>query len=183
MARRYATISSSWTIKVLWSEMNFRTSMCALSLVIFMSGCANQEFKAEAPEYYRDNARYSFGSLIKGENASLKKYFGKSDEVNNELAVEKVSAKNPKDKLWNSAVIALKDFQIEFMDKKTGRITTGNAKVKAFDSTETCLYKIDVTLRSQNDVNVVVTSNEDSSIRLKKHADVIKARILEELKK
>ena len=179
----YATISSSWIIKVLWSKMNFRTSICMLSLTIFMSGCANQEFKAEAPEDYKDNARYGFGSLIKGENASLKKYFGKGNTQTNELAVEKVSSSNPKDKLWNSAIIALKDFQIESMDKRTGRITTEKARVKAFDSTETCLYKIDVTLRSTNDIDVVVTSSEDSMVRLKKHADVIKSRILEEYKK
>ncbi|MBQ2177033.1 MAG: hypothetical protein II453_18940 [Alphaproteobacteria bacterium] len=164
--------------------MNFKTSICILSLITFVSGCANQEFKADVPEDYKDHARYGFGSLIKGENSSLKKYFGKSNTSDNDLAVEKVyTSNNPQDKLWNSAIIALKDFQIEFMDKRHGRITTSKAKVKAFDSTETCLYKIDVTLRSANDINVVVTSAEDSAVRLKKHADVIKSRILEEYKK
>ncbi len=163
--------------------MNFKTSICLLSLATFISGCTNQEFKAEVPEDYKDNARYGFGSLIKGENASLKKYFGRINASNNDLAVEKLSTANQKDKLWNSAVTVLKDFQIEFMDKKTGRITTGEAKVKAFDSTETCLYKVDVTLRSTTDINVVVISNEDSWVRLKKHAGTIKSKILEEYRK
>lgn len=163
--------------------MDFKTFVFLLSLATFVSGCANQEFKAEAPEDYKDNAKYGFGSLIKGENSSLKKYFGKGSTADNELAVEKLAEQNPKDRLWNSVVVTLRDFPIEFMDKRAGRISTGQAKVKLFDNTETCTYKIDITLRNASNLNVVVTSNEDSPIRLKKHAETIKAKILQEYKK
>ncbi len=151
--------------------------------MFLLSGCANQQFKAEEPVDYKDNARYGFGSLIKGENSVLNKYFNKSNTSSNELAVEKVSANSPKDKLWNAAIVALKDFPIEFMDKKSGRIETGAAKVKLFDNTETCSYTVNVTLRGSSDVDVVVRSAEDSAVRLMKHVETVKSKILEEYKR
>lgn len=151
--------------------------------VLLLPGCANQRFKAEEPVDYEDRARYGFGSLIKGENSVLNKYLNKSNISTNELAVEKVSASNPKDKLWNAAIVALKDFPIEFMDKKSGRIETGAAKVKLFDNTETCSYTVNVMLRDTSSINVVVRSAEDSVVRLKKHAETIKTKILEEYKR
>lgn len=151
--------------------------------MFLLSGCANQQFKAEEPVDYKDNARYGFGSLIKGENSVLNKYFNKSNTSSNELAVKKVSANSPKDKLWNAAIVALKDFPIEFMDKKSGRIETGAAKVRLFDNTETCSYTVSVMLRGSSDVDVVVRSAEDSAARLKKHAERVKSKILAEYKR
>ena len=157
--------------------------LCLYSAAILLSGCANQEFKADEPVDYKDNARYGFGSLVKGENSAFKKYFDNKKSTDNELSVEKISTNNPKDKLWNSAIVTLRDFPIESMDKKCGTIETERVKVKLFDNTETCTYKIRVTLRSASDVSVVVTSSEDSSVRLQKHAETIKSKILEEYKK
>ncbi len=151
--------------------------------MFLLSGCANQQFKAEEPVDYKDNARYGFGSLIKDENSVLNKYFNKSNTSSNELAVEKVSANSPKDKLWNAAIVALKDFPIEFMDKKSGRVETGAAKVRLFDNTETCSYTVSVMLRGSSDVDVVVRSAEDSAARLKKHAERVKSKILAEYKR
>ena len=169
----------------MWRKF-LRKLLCLYSAVVLLSGCANQEFKADEPVDYKDNARYGFGSLIKSKDAPLRKYFDskdKKDTSGNEFAVEKVSANNPKDKLWNSTIIALKDFPIDFMDKKAGKLETGMVKVKLFDSTETCAYKIVVQLKGEGNVDVVVTSHEDSAIRLKKHAETIKSKILEEYKK
>ena len=157
--------------------------LCWFLAGALVSGCSNQNFKADEPVDYRDNARYGFGSLIKGERAPLKKYLDKKDISGNEIVVEKVAANNPKDKLWNSTIIALKDFPIDFMDKKVGKLETGMVKVKLFDSTETCTYKIVVQLRGEASVDVVVTSHEDSAVRLKKHAETIKSKILEEYRK
>lgn len=170
-------------VKLMRCEMRPRTSACLLSLAILMSGCADQSFKAEEPVDYKDSAKYGFGSLVKGENSAFNKYFNKKNASDDGIAVEKVSASNPKDKLWNSAIVVLKDFPIEFMDKKSGRLETEKVKVKLFDSTETCSYKISVRIVEANNINVVVTSVEDSSIRLKKHAETIKSRIFEEYKR
>ena len=157
--------------------------LCGLLIGILVSGCSNENFKAEEPVDYKDDARYGFGSLIRGERAPLKKYLDKKDTFSNEIVVEKVSANTPKDKLWSSAIVALKDFPIEFMDKKTGKIETDMVKVKLFDSTETCAYKIVVQLKGEGNVDVTVASQEDSAVRLKKHAETIKSKILEEYKK
>ena len=160
-----------------------RRLLCVLLIGALVSGCSNTNFKAEEPVDYKDNARYGFGSLIKGEGAPLKKYIEKKDTSSNEIVAEKVATNNPKDKLWNSTIIALKDFPIDFMDKTAGKIETGLVKVKLFDSTETCAYRIVIQLKGEGNVDVTVTSQEDSAIRLKKHAETIKSKILEEYKR
>lgn len=162
--------------------MNLMKSVYFASIALFVSGCANQNFKADEPIDYKEQAKIGYGSLIKDKDSVLRKYFGK-DSAKDEITVEKVSTNSKIENLWNSALIALKDFPIEFMDKKSGKIETEKVKVKAFDNTETCTYKIFVTIKNESEVNVVVTSSEDSSVRLQKHAETIKSKILEKYKK
>ncbi len=170
-------------VELMRCEMSSRISTCLLPLAILMSGCADQSFEAKEPVDYKDSAKYGFGSLVKGENSAFNKYFNNKNASDDGIAVDKVSASSPKDKLWNSTIAVLKEFPIEFMDKKSGRLETEKVKVKLFDSTETCSYKINVRISEADTISVVVTSVEDSSIRLKKHAETIKSRILAEYKK
>ena len=163
--------------------MKLTNFMILSSLVIITSGCANKELKADEPVDYKDEVRYGFGSLIKDKDSVLTKYFGKDNSSENKLCVENVSPNSASDKLWNSITKTLEDFPIDFMDKKSGRIETGNVKVKLFDNTGTCSYKILVTMHGPNDVNVIVKSSEDSTTRLQKHSETIRTKILENLRK
>ena len=146
--------------------MDFKRSLSLALVSLLVAGCADRNLKADAPEDYKDQVKFGYGSLIKDKDSVLRKYFDKSSKES-EISAEKVSASSRKDGMWNSVIVALKDFPIEFMDKKSGRIETESVKVKFFDSTESCTYKISVTVLSETNVDVVVTSAEDSSIRLK----------------
>ncbi|MBR1479478.1 MAG: hypothetical protein IJ599_01070 [Alphaproteobacteria bacterium] len=150
---------------------------------LFLVGCADQNFKAEEPVDYKDNAKYGFGSLIKDKNSVLRKYFSKEEAQDKTISVEKVASASKCDGIWSASMSALKDFPIEFMDKKSGRIETETVKVLQFDSTETCSYKVFVKVLNDRDVSVVVASNEDAPLRLKKHAELLRSQILDSLKK
>ena len=163
--------------------MRLKNFVLVSFLAIISSGCTNKELRADTPEDYKDNVRYGFGSIIKNKDSVLTKYFGDDNSSENKLSVENVSATSPKDKLWSSTIKTLENFPIDFMEKKSGRIETGKVKVKLFDNTETCSYKILVTMRGSNDVDVIVHSLEDSVPRLKKHAETIRAKILENYRK
>lgn len=163
--------------------MNFIKTTGLLSLMVFLSGCANQNFKAEEPIDYKDNAKYGFGSLIKDKDSVFKKYFSKSSDEKEKISIEKVKSDSKSDDLWTAAIVALKDFPIEFMDKKSGKIETEKVKIKEFDNTGSCTYKITVTVLNDKDINVIVDSTEDSKLRLKKHSEILKSKILSEYKK
>lgn len=162
--------------------MNFIKSVWFCLAAFLLAGCANQTFKADEPVDYKDQVKFGYGSLVKDKDSALRKYFGKASEES-EVAVEKVSTNSNKDNLWDATLATLKDFPIEFMDKKSGKIETDRVKVNMFDNTGTCTYKIFVTVKNDSDIDVVVTSNEDSNIRLKKHAETIKSKILKGFKK
>ncbi len=80
-------------------------------------------------------------------------------------------------------IVALKDFPISFMDKKNGILETEKVKVSQFDNTGSCSYIIRVKLLSQKDFTVNISSPEDSSIRLKKHEEIIREKIKKEISK
>jgi hypothetical protein len=155
------------------------------SLILFIAciSYAKADFKADAPVYYKDKAKYSFGSLIKGKNSVLKKYLDKKSNDSNEekdgIKVEKIEKKiSKKEKLWNAAIEVLKDFPIEFMDKKHWKIETEKVKVNQFDNTGECSYKITVAILNDKDITITVTSDEDSKLRLKKHEETIRNKVL-----
>lgn len=166
--------------------MRFSKSLIQITLLACLSGCANQNFKAEEPVDYRDNAKYGFGSLIKDKDSVLRKYFTSnktSETQGNNISVESVSLSNSENKLWNAVIIALKDFPICFMDKKNGTLETEKVKVPQFDNTGSCSYIIKVKLLNQKDFTVIVSSNEDSNVRLRKHEEIIREKIKTELNK
>lgn len=163
--------------------MKFGRSVFFACIALLTTGCTNQKFKTEEPVDYKDNAKFGFGSLIKGEDATLRKYFLKNSTKENELTVEKVRADSSRDHIWNSALAILQDFPLEFMDKQSGKIETEKVRVKMFDTTETCTYKIRIKIINEKDVDVVVSSDEDSKPRLKKHAETIRSKILEASRK
>ncbi|MDR0942405.1 MAG: hypothetical protein LBM19_02185 [Holosporales bacterium] len=159
----------------------------ALLPVVFITYATADDFKAEAPKDYKDKAKYGFGSLIKGKNAALRKYFDKksdaSSEEKNEIKAEKTTKEvSKKEKLWHASLETLRDFPLELMDKKRWKIETEKVKVNQFDNTGECSYKIVITITSDTDVDVKATSNEDSKIRLKKHEETIKNKILAKAK-
>lgn len=161
--------------------MNLKNIVALLSGIVFLSGCANQNFKADEPVDYKDQNRYGFGSLIKNKDSVLRKYFGSNNsEDPDKIVVEKpASCSSAKDSLWDRVILSLRNFPIEFMDKKSGRIETEKVKIKQFDNTESCLYKIIITVLNDKDIDVIISSSEDSDFRLKKHAETLKKQILE----
>lgn len=165
--------------------MKFAKSFVLIFSLAVLAGCNNQSFKAEAPEDYKDNAKYGFGSLIKDKDSVLRKYFVPNESNSNQpenIGVEKDSC-DKENKQWNSAVVALKDFPIAFMDKKNGVLETEKVKIHQFDNTGTCSYVVKVKLLNKNNFAVTVMSNEDSAARLRKHEDFIKAKITAEFNK
>ena len=158
-----------------------------ISLMTFLSGCANQNFKAEEPIDYKDNSKYGFGSLVKDKDSALRKYFSKNSDENIEkkedIAIEKVKSNSKKDDLWTATIVALRDFPIEFMDKKSGKIETEKVKVGQFDNTSSCTYKIIVSVLNDKNLSINIISAEDSKLRLKKHCEILKSKILSEYNK
>lgn len=154
-----------------------------LPLMILLTGCANQSFKAEEPTDYKDNAKYGFGSLIKGKDPVFNKYLKGNSSEAKEQNMSIKSTGNSDDKLWNATIVALKDFPISFMDKKRGIVETEKVKVEQFDNTNSCSYIIKVKLLNKKDFLVNVISNEDSAMRLRKHEEIIKSKIQNELAK
>ncbi len=69
------------------------------------------------------------------------------------------------------------------MDEKNGTLETEKVNVPQFDNTGSCSYVIKVKLLNQKDFTVIVSSNEDSSVRLRKHEDIIREKIRTELNK
>lgn len=166
--------------------MRFEKNLIQIALLVCLTGCSNQNFKAEEPIDYKDNARYGFGSLIKDKDSVLRKYFTSNESQNvktNDISVESATSNNSENKLWNAVIVALKEFPINFMDKKNGVLETEKVKVSQFDNTGSCSYIIRVKLLNQKDFTVNISSPEDSSIRLKKHEEIIREKIKKELKK
>ncbi len=165
--------------------MKFSKNLIQITLLAFLSGCSSQNFKAEESVDYKDNSKYGFGSLIKDKDSVLRKYFTSNENPEsktNDISVENVTS-NSENKLWNAVIVGLKDFPISFMDKKNGILETEKVKVSQFDNTGSCSYIIRVKLLNQNDFTVNISSLEDSSIRLKKHEEIIKEKIRKELRK
>lgn len=166
--------------------MNFRYITLLLP-ILALSACNNGNFKADAPVDPDDEQKYGFGSIIKGKEAALSKLFDKNSsepkdkKPDNELKVENkidVSKASKKDKLWIAATDVLKNFPLESADKKLGKIETGEAKIDYFDNTGSCLYKVSVKISENGDVSVKVLSKDDSPVRLKKHEEFLKTKIL-----
>lgn len=166
--------------------MNFKYITLLLP-ILALSACNNGNFKADAPVDPDDKQKYDFGSVIKDKDAVLSKVFNKNSsehkekKLDNELKVEKkidVSKASKKDKLWIAATDLLKDFPLESADKKLGKIETGEAKVDYFDNTGSCLYKVSIKISEHGDVSVKVLSKDDSTVRLKKHEEFLKTKIL-----
>jgi hypothetical protein len=168
--------------------MDIIKKLIVLSAVFMCS--IQAEFEAKAPTDYKEEAKNSFGSLIKGDrknivfgerfssDADKKLQSNNADDIKTEKATKDLSKK---DEFWRAVLFVLKDFPISFMDKKTWKIETENVKIEQFDSTGTCNYKVRVLILSNKDIEVKVFSDEDSQIRLKKHAEVIKSKILAQL--
>lgn len=150
---------------------------------ILMTGCSDKNLEAGEPIDYKDELRNSYGSLIKDKDSVLRTYFSKSSDKGKAGLIQRASGSTSKDKMWNAVFDALSEFPIEFMDKKSGKIETEKVKIQDFDNTGSCMYKISVTIHNEKDIDVVVTSPEDSDVRLKKHAETIKSKILETYKK
>ncbi len=165
--------------------MRFSKNLIQITLLACLAGCSNQTFKAEESVDYKDNSKYGFGSLIKDKDSVLRKYFTSnesSEAKTNGISVENATS-NSENKLWNAVIVALKDFPISFMDKKNGILETEKVKVSQFDNTGSCSYIIRVKLLSQKDFTVNISSPEDSSIRLKKHEEIIREKIKKEISK
>lgn len=166
--------------------MKFSKNLIQITLLAFLSGCSSQNFKAEESVDYKDNSKYGFGSLIKDKDSVLRKYFTSNENQNvktNDISVESAISNNSENKLWNAVIVGLKDFPISFMDKKNGILETEKVKVPQFDNTGSCSYVIRVKLLNQKDFTVNISSPEDSSIRLRKHEEIIKEKIRKELRK
>ncbi len=152
--------------------------MCLLSL----AGCSENSVNNSVPEDYKDNNRYGFGSLIKGKNAVLKKYFSEKESGN--FNIEKSTEVNSeKDKVWTSAISVLKEFPFELMDKNNGVLETEYVKIKQFDSTNTCSYKIKIKIDNTGKYTVNILSRNDSGARLKSHEQTISDLIKKEISK
>lgn len=162
--------------------MKFTKNLIQVILLLCLSGCSSEKFKVEEAIDYKDNAKYGFGSLIKDKDSALRKYL-KSDNQENNISVETMYSNNAENKLWNAVIVALKDFPINFMDKKNGVLETEKVKVSQFDNTGSCTYVIRVKLLNQKDFTVNISSTEDSNTRLKKHEEIIKEKIRKEINK
>ncbi|MDR2666548.1 MAG: hypothetical protein LBB34_00295 [Holosporales bacterium] len=156
-----------------------------LSILSVILTCSLQaEFEARAPVDYKEEAKNSFGSLIKGNGKKI--IFGESSSgaIDEKSFGEDIKAKkatqhlSEKDKIWSATLVVLKDFPISFMDKKTGKVETEKVQVEQFDGTGTCFYKIIVIVSSNGTVTVTVLSDEDSRARLESHGEAIKSKIL-----
>ncbi|MDR1391514.1 MAG: hypothetical protein LBI95_04115 [Holosporales bacterium] len=161
-----------------------KTSFCFL-LFFLLTGCSDKKLEVKEPIDYEDKAKYGFGSFVKGKDSPIAEYSRTNSDKNGKdvIEVKKMAQGNsPKEKIWDATVSVLEEFSISFMDKKNGKIETEKAKIKQFDSTEECLYKVVVDVSNGDDIRVEVISSEDSSARLKKHAEYIKSSILSNLK-
>jgi len=144
-----------------------------------------QEFKAEAPIDHEERQKYGFGSVLDQGSILGNVFHPKEDKSKSEkqkkdssiLEVKKSETTKPiskRDKLFDSASLVLKDFPLIKLDKNLGRIETDEAKVAAFDNTNTCSYKIIVAIDKNSEVSVIVSSKEDSKVRLKMHEKTLK---------
>ena len=155
-------------------------------------------FKADAPETHKDKLKYGFGSIIKDKDSFLYGVFHKKKDDSQSCAQAKTQAKDAvtaptvelkvekvkpttngskKDLLFDAAIKVLKDFPLELVDKKAGKIETGLANVEHFDNTRTYTYKVVVNIKNEKDFSVKIISHEDSNIRLSKYEEYLKDKI------
>jgi hypothetical protein len=150
--------------------------------------CANASFKADAPKDYKDEARYGFGSLLRGENSVIRKYLNRkpssADEDSKDTQIEGTkldTEPSPRDDIWTAAQNELKGFPFELLDKKSWKIETETVKISKFDETGRCSYKITIVILSDTEFSVSVQSAQDSKQRLRCHGEVLKENILKRI--
>ncbi len=125
-------------------------------------------FKAEAPVDSEEERRYGFGSIL--ENLQNEK---------NLLQVKKIQEKSTKKEIaWSSTMTIVSIFPIAYLNKESGIIKTEEVYIHEFDNTDSCKYRIVVNISEDGEVSVLVSSTDDSQIRLRKHETLIKNRIL-----
>jgi hypothetical protein len=156
----------------------------AFAMLVLMTASAIATYKAGAPRYYKDVERGGFGSILKSK--LLKGLSGPKDSTDKtagDLGVTTTPGDEltRREKLWNAAFCALKGFSMEEVSK-SGRvwiIRTSRSRVESFDNTGVCQYEVVVTIDEACNVEVRITSAEDSPLRLTRLQDSTRSRILE----
>lgn len=135
-------------------------------------------FKAEAPVDPEEEHKYGFGSIWPGKE----KFFSNrssSKKQNLPMSVKKVQTYSPKkDRVWESALHVLQSFPISYANKESGIIKTEEVYVHEFDTTDSCQYKIIISVSDDGEISVIINSPNDSKNRLQKHEQLLKTKIM-----
>jgi hypothetical protein len=143
---------------------------------VFLIFCAVlAKVEAGMPTEAREERIQKSGSLIKGRNAPLAKFFQKAFRF--EAPVKKCIKDLRREDLYYATLNILEDFLLIYVSKKEGKIETAFINVPEFDNTNTFKYKIFANI-SNNDVKIEIRSKADSTKNLRNFEKRLRKRIL-----